>query len=248
MNQNPNFYSVIIGTELLNGRRNDAHFAFLNEQLLKRGWTHKASFVIEDDTKLMKNIFKLIKADENSVMFCFGGIGATPDDYTRKIASEVFTAGQMKYHEKAKELILNQFGEESYPHRIEMSYLPIGAKLLNNVVNNVPGFYLDNRFFFTPGFPSMSQSMIIEALDKYYIHNDIKKYRSTLVASCGENELINIMQTIPSNIELSSLPRIKGENREVEVSLSSESEELINKYFKLFLDYLINKKIEFTIK
>ena len=31
-----NFYSVIIGTELLNGRRTDAHFAFLNEQLRKR--------------------------------------------------------------------------------------------------------------------------------------------------------------------------------------------------------------------
>ncbi|MGB9801997.1 MAG: competence/damage-inducible protein A, partial [Arcobacter sp.] len=60
-----NFYSVIIGTELLNGRRKDAHFSFLNEQLLKRGWIHKASFVIEDDINLMKDIFKLIKADKN---------------------------------------------------------------------------------------------------------------------------------------------------------------------------------------
>ena len=45
----PNFYSVIIGTELLNGRRKDAHFSFLNAQLLSRGWEHKASFVIGDD-------------------------------------------------------------------------------------------------------------------------------------------------------------------------------------------------------
>lgn len=64
-----NFYSVIIGTELLNGRRKDAHFTFLNEELLKRGWTHKASFVIEDDINLMKNTFNLIKDDKNSVMF-----------------------------------------------------------------------------------------------------------------------------------------------------------------------------------
>ena len=60
-----NFYSVIIGTELLNGRRKDAHFSFLNEQLLKRGWEHKASFVIADDTQLMLNIFNLIKSDPN---------------------------------------------------------------------------------------------------------------------------------------------------------------------------------------
>ncbi|WP_072682034.1 molybdopterin-binding protein [Arcobacter sp. LA11] len=243
-----NFYSVIIGTELLNGRRKDAHFAFLNEQLLKRGWTHKASFVIEDDVDLMKNIFELILADKDSVMFCFGGIGATPDDYTRKIAAEVFRKGKMEFHPKAKELIENQFKQEAYPHRINMSYLPTKAKLLKNVVNNVPGFYLDNRFFFTPGFPSMSQSMIVEALDKYYLKNDIKKYRSTLVASCGENELINIMQTIPYNIELSSLPRIKGEKREVEVSLLSKSKEETNKYFKLFLDYLIKNNIEYLVK
>ena len=55
-----NFYSVIIGTELLNGRRKDAHFSFLNQQLLERGWEHKASFVIEDDPELMLNIFNLI--------------------------------------------------------------------------------------------------------------------------------------------------------------------------------------------
>jgi len=96
MIKKPNFYSVIIGTELLNGRRKDAHFAFLNEQLLKRGWTHKASFVIEDDTKLMENIYNLIKADKNSVMFSYGGIGATPDDYTRQIAAKVFREGEME--------------------------------------------------------------------------------------------------------------------------------------------------------
>lgn len=243
-----NFYSVIIGTELLNGRRKDAHFTFLNEQLLKRGWTHNASFVIEDDINLMKNIFNLIKSDNNSVMFCFGGIGSTPDDYTRKIAADVFSQSKMQFHKEAKKLIENQFKEEAYPHRINMSYLPLNAKLLKNVVNNVPGFYLDNRFFFTPGFPSMSQSMVIEALDKYYIKNDIKKYRSTLVASCGENELINIMEQIPSSLELSSLPRIKGSHREVEISLSSQFQKQTNKYFKLFVDYLINKNIDYIIK
>jgi len=243
-----NFYSVIIGTELLNGRRKDAHFSFLNEELLKRGWTHKASFVIEDDINLMKNVFELILLDKDSVMFCFGGIGSTPDDYTRKIASDVFSKGNMEFHVEAKRLIETQFKKEAYPHRINMAYLPIGSKLLKNVVNNVPGFYLENRFFFTPGFPSMSQSMIIEALDKYYLKNSIKKYRSTLLASCGENELIDIMQKVPSLIELSSLPRIKNDKREVEISLSSESEEIINKYFQLFLDYLINNKIKYQVK
>ena len=168
MLEKPNFYSVIIGTELLNGRRKDAHFAFLNQQLLSRGWEQKASFVINDDTNLMENIFNLIKSDPNSVMFCFGGIGSTPDDYTRQIAANAFTNGAMEFHETALENILTKFGQEAYPHRINMAYLPINAKLLKNVVNNVSGFYLDDRFFFTPGFPSMSQAMVVEALNKLY--------------------------------------------------------------------------------
>ncbi|WP_417327568.1 competence/damage-inducible protein A [Halarcobacter sp.] len=248
MIKKPNFYSVIIGTELLNGRRKDAHFAFLNEQLLKRGWTHKASFVIEDDTKLMENIYNLIKADENSVMFSYGGIGATPDDYTRQIAAKVFRDEKMEYHEKAQELIINQFGDEAYPHRIEMGNLPVNAKLLKNVVNNVAGFYLDDRFFFTPGFPSMSQAMVIEALDKHYSKNDLVKYRKTLTAFCGENDLISLMKELPSDIELSSLPKIIDDKRQVVLSLSSLEQTLLDNSFQEFIDFCEEKNIKYILE
>ncbi|WP_424686049.1 MAG: competence/damage-inducible protein A [Halarcobacter ebronensis] len=248
MIKKPNFYSVIIGTELLNGRRKDAHFAFLNEQLLKRGWTHKASFVIEDDTKLMENIYNLIKADKNSVMFSYGGIGATPDDYTRQIAAKVFREGEMEYNEKAQELIINQFGDEAYPHRIEMGNLPINAKLLKNVVNNVAGFYLDDRFFFTPGFPSMSQAMVIEALDKHYSKNELVKYRKTLTAFCGENDLISLMKELPSKIELSSLPKIIDDKRQVVLSLSSLEQTLLDNSFQEFIDFCEEKNIKYILE
>ncbi len=248
MNKEVNFYSVIIGTELLNGRRKDAHFAFLNEQLLKRGWVHKASFVIEDDTRLMENIYKLIKEDENSVMFSYGGIGATPDDYTREVAAKVFTAGKMEFHEESKKLIINQFGEEAYPHRVNMAYLPINAKLLKNVVNNVPGFYLEDRFFFTPGFPSMSQAMVVEALDKHYEKNSLQKYRKSLTAYCGENDLIDIMKTVPSEVELSSLPKMLDEKRMVVISLNGVDENLVNEYFSKFVDFLEKTSIKYLLK
>ena len=233
----PNFYSVIIGTELLNGRRTDAHFTFLNTQLLLRGWEHKASFVIGDDINLMENIFNLIKNDPNSVMFCFGGIGATPDDYTRQIAGKVFTSEKMEFHEEAKNRIINQFGSEAYPHRINMAYLPINAKLLKNVVNNVAGFYLEDRFFFTPGFPSMSQAMVVEALDKLYPKSDIQKYRLVMTINASENDLIDTMKKIPSNIELSSLPKIIGDKRKVVISLAGYDKDEVEKYFGLFVEY-----------
>ena len=181
-------------------------------------------------------------------MFCFGGIGATPDDYTREVAGKVFTNGKMEFHEEAKNRIINQFGNEAYPHRINMAYLPINAKLLKNVVNNVAGFYLEDRFFFTPGFPSMSQAMVIEALDKLYPKSNIEKYRKVMTINASENDLIDTMKKIPENIDLSSLPKILGDKRKVVISLAGYDKDEVEKYFGLFIDYCEKFGKEYILK
>ncbi len=241
-----NFYSVIIGTELLNGRRKDAHFSFLNNELLKRGWEQKASFIIKDEPPFMEDIYNLIKNDPDAVMFSFGGIGATPDDYTRQCAANIFTNGNMEINKGAKKAILDQFGDEAYPHRINMANLPLNASLLKNIVTNVPGFYLEDKFFFVPGFPSMSQHMIVEALNKLYPKNK-KRYRLTLTASCGENILIDTMKKIPSHIDMSSLPQIDGENRTTVISIASYAEEETKDYFNTFIEFLNKNKIKYDL-
>ena len=242
-----NFYSVIIGTELLNGRRKDAHFSFLNNELLKRGWEQKASFVIKDEPPFIEDIFKLIKNDPNAVMFCFGGIGSTPDDYTRQCAANVFTNGKMERNQNAEKCIIEQFANEAYPHRIQMADLPLDAKQLKNIVNNIPGFSLENRYFFTPGFPSMSQSMVIEALDRFYPKNK-EKFRYFLKADCSENDLIETMKEIPEHIDFSSLPQINNGKRSVVISVASYDKEEAKKYFSLFEDLLKEKSIAFILE
>ena len=248
MEKKVNFYSVIIGTELLNGRRNDAHFSFLNKQLLQRGWEQKASFVINDDPKLMFDIFTLIKSDPNSVMFCFGGIGATPDDYTRQTAARAFTDYKMEFHEEAKQTILNQFKEEAYPHRVNMAYLPSNAKLLTNIVNNVAGFYLEDRFFFTPGFPSMSQAMVIEALDLLYPKSIVTKYKRVLTVNASENDLIDTMKKMPEHLDFASLPKIIGQDRKVVISLAGYDKDEVDGYFQLFIDFCEKFGKEYILK
>ena len=49
----PNFYCVIIGSEILNGRRIDKHFLYLRNALMQRGHTLFASFIIKDDHDLI---------------------------------------------------------------------------------------------------------------------------------------------------------------------------------------------------
>ncbi len=127
------FYQVIIGTEILNRRRNDRHFLFLSEELLKRGEKLHASFIIEDDRTLITKTFELIKSDPEAILFSFGGIGSTPDDLTREIAARVFTQKPLVVHEEAKRRILDQFGDDAYPHRIHMAELPENADLIVNL-------------------------------------------------------------------------------------------------------------------
>ena len=241
-----NFYSVIIGSELLNGRRKDAHFDFLNEQLLKRGWEQKASFVIKDEPEFIEDVFSLIKKDPDSVMFSFGGIGSTPDDYTRQCAANVFTDKKMQIHEEAKSSILDRFADEAYPHRINMANLPLDAKLLKNKVNNIPAFYLQDRFFFVPGFPSMSHPMIIEALDRLYPKNKAKT-RFSVKANTSENDIIDTMKAIPKDIDVSSLPQIKGEKRFVVVSVASYDKKEAKKYFDRFIEFFKVNNITYEI-
>lgn len=239
-----NFYSVIIGTELLNGRRIDKHFQFLNTELNKRGLKHFANFVIKDDETLIENTFKTILADKDAVMFCFGGLGATPDDLTRAIVAKVFTCKELQLHAEAKLRIVKEFGQDAYPHRVNMAMLPEGAKLLDNVVNNVPGFYLQNRFFFTPGFPSMAWPMVTWALDTFF-KAEQKPYNYTFLVECGENDLIDMMEQCPSNIELSSLPRFIDDKKRVEMYLASFDKETLESYYQKFIHFLEIQRISF---
>ncbi len=241
-----NFYAVIIGTEILNGRRTDKHFEFLKNELAKYDHELFASFIIKDDVELMKRTYTMIKEDKNAVMFSFGGIGSTPDDLTREVASEVFRNSKPVTHEKFKQDIIKKFGNEAYPHRIHMAEIPPNAELLPNPVNNMSGFALDKKFFFMPGFPSMSHPMTSEIIKKHF-SSSTKKYRYTLKAKTSENTLISLMQQLPKSIELSSLPVFINEKPNVELSLSGENNEEVKKYFDMFQEELTRKHIPFTL-
>ena len=241
-----NFYAVIIGTEILNGRRNDKHFAFLQAELQKYGHELFASFVIKDDKELMRRTYRMIKEDTNGVMFSFGGIGSTPDDLTREIAAEIFRDSKVITNKQFKQDIIEKFADEAYPHRIHMADLPPHATLLHNPINNMSGFSLDEKYFFVPGFPSMAHPMIHEVIKKHF--SAIKKsYRYTLMAKTSENTLISVMQQVPSHIELSSLPIFIDNKPNVELSLSGENKEDVLHYFKLFEDALNKLNIPYAL-
>ena len=187
-----------------------------------------------------------MKDDKDSVLFSFGGIGSTPDDLTRAISADIFTALPLQRDPQFEKDIIDRFGEEAYPHRIHMSDLPKGSSLLFNPVNNMSGYSLNHRFFFVPGFPQMAHPMISSVI-KTLFNKSVKKYRLTLLAQTSENTLISIMQKVPSDIELSSLPILNEKSFSVEISLCGEDSLHVEKYFKQFTSFLNEQKIDYSL-
>jgi len=208
-NMKPTFFAVIIGSEILDGRRNDKHFEFLKRELKSRGWSLSGVYIIEDDIDLMKQTYLQIKKIPNSVLFSFGGIGATPDDYTREVSSTIFTDGEMEFNQEFKDRIVKRFGIQGSIHRVNMSNLPKSAKLLyDNPINKMSGYYLEDRFFFVPGFPEMSHPMIREALNRFFPENSEEIFSYSVIVDTSENLLIDWMEKLSKNITLSSLPKL----------------------------------------
>ncbi len=246
MNKTPKFFTLIIGTEILNRRRTDAHFDFVTKTLADKGHKLTGSFIIEDDPALIIQTIKFIASQGNPVLFSFGGIGSTPDDYTRKCVAIALRNGDFVVHEEAKRIIEEKLGDNAYPHPIKMAELPKGAKLLDNPVNKMPAFSLDERYYFMPGFPEMSHPMVSEILEKL-IPNKKEQYRHTFTALCKENEFIEVMEKMPKEVELSSVPKLYSYGWKVTISVASSNETLAYEAFNMYLQLLKEKNIVYAL-
>ena len=246
MQNTPHFFTLIIGTEILNRRREDAHFDFVSKALAKKGHKLTGSFIIEDDPALIIQTIKFIASQPNPVLFSFGGIGSTPDDHTRKCAAIALRHGDFVVHEEAKHIIEEKLGDNAYPHPIKMAELPKGAQLLDNPVNKMPAFSLDERYYFMPGFPEMSHPMVEEILQKL-IPNKKVQYRHTFTALCKENEFIEVMENMPKEVEFSSLPKLYSDGWKVTISVASSDETLSYEAFNKYLQVLKEKNIVYAL-
>lgn len=217
------FGAIIIGDELLSGKRPDRHFAHVVETLAKRGLELKWCRIIGDDAALIVDTLRQTLARED-IVFCFGGIGATPDDRTRQCAAAAAGVPLRRHPEAAAE-IEARFGAEAYPRRILMADLPQGSRIIPNPFNRIPGFSL-GRHHFLPGFPQMAWPMMDWVLDTLYpdLHDQAPEAEAAItVLDAMESPLLDLMNEFVRrypDLRFSSLPSIGAEGeRKVEFGL-----------------------------
>jgi molybdopterin-biosynthesis enzyme MoeA-like protein len=200
--------AIIIGDELLTGKRKDAHLPHLIETLAGRGLTLAFAHYVGDDrgriTTLLRETFA-----RGDIVFSFGGIGATPDDHTRQAAAAALGV-PLERHPEAVASLEAQFGKAAYPHRVLMAEFPAGATLIPNPVNRVAAFSIRDHHF-TPGFPQMAWPMVDWVLATHYpqLRAEPQVERAIVVHDAGESMLLPLMnenvERFP-NVKLFSLP------------------------------------------
>ncbi len=209
---NEGFGIIVVGDEILNGRRRDRHFEALGALLRERGFTVAWLRILPDDPDYLAAEFARTMA-EGIPVFCCGGIGATPDDHTRACAAGA--AGvPLQLHPGAVAEIEGRFGTEAYPNRIRMAELPQGSELIPNPYNRIPGFSI-NRHYFMPGFPDMAHPMAAWVLNSYYAAGGVaERQRALRVRGVTESSLMDLMQQLVEqypDAKLFSLPRLGAE-------------------------------------
>jgi molybdopterin-biosynthesis enzyme MoeA-like protein len=218
------FGLIVIGDEILSGRRQDKHLSTLIEHLNERGLSLSWAKYVADDPEQITATFKDSFAS-GDVVFSTGGIGATPDDHTRQCAA-LALGSKIELHPTAKELITGRIRAtaEGDPvkadlttpenqHRFKMGEFPIGSDIIPNPYNQIPGFSIREHYF-VPGFPVMAAPMMAWCLDNYYqnlFHRENWAERSFIVPKGIESVLTPLMERIEASfpgVKVFSLPSV----------------------------------------
>lgn len=224
----PNIGIYIIGDEILSGKREDKHLTQAIHILKARGLALSWAEYLGDDPNRMVASFKCSLASDD-IVFSFGGIGATPDDYTRQAAADALNVPIVRHAGAVAEIEV-QFGEGAYPKRVFMADFPQGADLIPNPVNRVAGFSVKQHYF-VPGFPAMAHPMMEWVLDTKYSHlfHQIEYLEQSIIVVDGiESKLIDLMNMVIAQlgVKVFSLPKLKP-NRQVELGAKGAPDKVL---------------------
>jgi len=225
----PGFGLIVIGDEILSGKRADKHLpkwiALLGERGLQLSWAE----YVGDDRERITAVLRRALARGDVVASC-GGIGATPDDHTRQCAAAALGV-PLALHPEAKALIQERMRDVAREkglayepqradnvHRLQMGMFPEGARIIPNPYNKIPGFSLDGPagggVHFMPGFPVMAWPMMAWVLDTYcraHFRRAAWQEQSVIIFGAMEAALTPVMERVEAahpQVKVFSLPSV----------------------------------------
>jgi molybdopterin-biosynthesis enzyme MoeA-like protein len=245
------FGLIIIGDEILSGKRRDQHFPKVVELLGERGLQLGWAEYLGDDPARITATLKRTFASGDIVLSC-GGIGATPDDHTRQCAAAALDL-PLVLHEEGRRDIQQRILETAQEagqgvdldsaenlQRLKMAEFPQGARLIPNPYNRIAGFTVGTHHF-VPGFPVMAWPMIAWTLDTHYshlFHQVAHAERACIVYEAAESALTPLMEAIEAAyplVKVFSLPSVGDARtrRHIELGVKGDPAQVASAYAQL---------------
>jgi molybdopterin-biosynthesis enzyme MoeA-like protein len=241
----PTFGLIIIGDEIMSGKRQDKHMPkfieLMNERGMSLSWAEYVGDSPERITTTLKRAF-----ESGDVVFSCGGIGATPDDHTRQCAGQALGV-PLALHPEAKLLIQERMQDTAKEqgvayepdrldniHRLNMGTFPAGADIIRNPYNKIPGFSCrgtgGGAVHFVPGFPVMAWPMMASVLDAHYsayFRQNAFVEKSVIILGAMEATLTPLMESIEAAhplVKVFSLPSVDHPQwgRHIELGVKGE--------------------------
>ena len=252
---------LIVGDEILSGKRADRHLSKVIEILHTRGlqldWAH---YLGDDPTRIVSTLKRTFASDD--IVFSCGGIGSTPDDHTRRCAATALGV-PLALHPVARERIMERITklaqENGIPfdpdapdnrNRMKMGEFPQGAQVIPNAFNGIPGFSVGTHYF-VPGFPEMAWSMIEWVLDTHHadlFHRVDLSEKSVFIYGIMESTLTPLMERLESDypgVKTFSLPKVQSATVRAHIELGVKGPtELTGAAFETMMAWLREHSVE----
>jgi molybdopterin-biosynthesis enzyme MoeA-like protein len=256
----PGFGLIVIGDEILSGKRSDKHLVKVIELLAARGLSLDwAEYVGDEPQRITATLVRAFACGD--VVFCTGGIGATPDDHTRQCAARALGV-PLALHPEARALIEERMrdiaAQQGVPyeadradnaHRLNMGVFPAGARIIPNPYNKIPGCSCvadagqpeGAALHFVPGFPVMAWPMIEWVLDQHYPHlhrRAARRERSVILYGAMEATLTPVMERVEAahpGVKVFSLPSVDHpeHGRHIDLGVKGEPQAVERAYADL---------------
>jgi molybdopterin-biosynthesis enzyme MoeA-like protein len=217
--------ALIIGDEILSGKRQDKHLGKVIETLKARGLELAyANYIGDDPDRITRTLMQTFATDH--IVFSFGGIGATPDDYTRQCAAAALDVPLHRHPDAVAEMKARADFELT-ENRLKMAEFPVGSTIIPNPYNRIAAFSCGDHHFL-PGFPEMAWPMMAWVLDTRYthlFHQQPATEEIIVIQEAGESSLIDAMERVVARyptIKLSSLPQHLPNGRIIELSIRGD--------------------------
>jgi molybdenum cofactor synthesis domain-containing protein len=217
---------AVIGDEVLLGEVADKNIGLVSQEIFRLGAELGYACVLPDDEQFLVEHLSWMQ-DRYDWVITTGGIGATHDDLTKRVVSQV-TGTALVVAPEAVLALEERLGEPLSAKIMELAMVPEGAELITNELTAAPGFIIDNLIIL-PGIPRLVESML-EVISSRISGSEY--FTKTVLTSMRESEIADDLETVQGQfpeVKVGSYPRIEPDGPRVRIVLRSRNPDTLER-------------------